>query len=62
MLEDMELKGIAPTRALLLAMLASANATKVPEHLGEAVYLFDKARAHATGALAGRACLHTMPS
>ena len=57
----MELKGIAPSRALLLATLASANATKVPEHLGEAVYLFDKARALGAGALAGRACLHIMP-
>ena len=48
-LEEMELKGIAPTRALLLGMLASAHATKVPEHLGVAVYLFDRARALADG-------------
>ena len=60
-LDEMELKGIAPTRALLLGMLASAHATRVPEHLGEAVYMFDKARALRAGASAGHACLHTMP-
>ena len=63
-LEEMELKGIAPTRPLLLALLASTNATKMPEYLGDAVYYFDKARAVARSGRvdwqagnAGRACL-----